>query len=1851
LLDGLSKAQELARDGDDQGNRNYNENVLLTSFDKICDTVASFLAFLVDDWASGLHKAVCVDLINTLEDLSVLQVMYAQYTQTSLPVRLTLFCETSLIARNQNMATRPKEETQEFSMELHGWDELFVLQSAFLKILNSVVAQFALIRHQEMPDVIPRIDPMDGEKKDRGISNTPLSSGTTDLFFPPDLVLDYSVIPSLLMGLKAVLLIQPPAPYGRSVAVDTFSLDSYRKDAAFKILVMLQNDWQGLGRTCASLSQAIILEASILVLRALQVPFCVETHQKDSLRDQSLYSVASQIRFEEMATNLVARMVSDAVSLHCLETTALIHGQILPVLLDGLYGMAAEIGALDDRSWSLNIASHFLKASHVILTSDFDLARLANQHVLAHGMYRHLISLLLRSCSSASHSFDYWAIQLIASLSMTEFNVNNDVDISDKKRNLENAVLVCLDWYNDITSMETTCQTGTYPNDRTSQEPFWTTIQSLQSCLGNRAGGTDCRAAAHFGTLISLSDARAWGEWVKELPATWYHAIGYMITEAFDAALYLSRHLGNATVSVQDVKPRLFVLRSCLLLLMHLVRCEHFRSTSILKAADVLAKSILAFCSSFNDASEMHSSTLAGLNVDTMVQCGLAIHFSKLPLVDSRRDTYNHLFCLLDSSSALSLELLASPSLSHMVTEGTFCPCLGLPSYLVTIASKLHDPPGLNETAFLCLPNDQNFVNCSWAVLHALPLKTRAGLLVSLHVSPHCSSKTVASKILTDIKNHLALPDPRTGRFQSASILLHALPLFYQATLQKSVADDYSLTRSRVVSTLFDDILVPLLSCRGDCLASIEIPFLVALRHVQNALHDGVVVDIYDPGAALDMLTVRHESLQNACFEGQMIESLFKVVFDIFYSTHHQSINSTARYLLWTVIANCLISAPMHVRTYLKVKQKPSFGNVLYKWIRDVPFIDHDRLVRQILSVGAATLWTASKFSEVFEGFGYSEADSLSDGKDTAADQLSLTSAPSILVDDLLNLIATQIKECCDFSDTQLPLSIGITSNDMSSSGKSICMNRFAMQRQATTFLAVICFNAQLVVLLDTRLFEMSLMRLLRLWFAPSLEKALAMIFPAPLSVSGSNALAFGCLSVLSDSCDLSPLLSSTMTWTYFPRTLFADLLCANSIATREELCHQAEQSIQMLVASSEGTLECLDDLTRAYNRISVELPHIIAQILVCEEEEVVRFVVTFYCYLRAKKKTAVTGVDRPTEIVGSSAAVTNHIAGTVGVTVGTSELDKVLKDFCLGNVDVILPALLLPSRHAPLKFLSKITGLTLGEMIENREQGILRGIVWELGRDPDTSTDAIFALKTAALARLHHDQMIDCSDENQRATSAAKNWVTERFMFLFVNMLQLNWRSRTMPEQVWALRCFFALLDFLHERKAAQSLPQVLTTLNGAINDGCKETDRDGLAIHAVKCLGKFVRLVAQHNPEAVIVGNLPSIVVSVIPVIEEYDRNVISHPQARDEAVSLLDFLVSPNFIDEFPHAFSEIPFILDSPLLNTIHQRLRDKGIVFDNLSVVSVDTITKEVPENSSSDSVRSVKGGGDVLALRKRLSLVSCLLGNENSSVKGITLKHLHALLRSHRALLHELIYSEGRASPKDFLTISTVAGSQHGIISDLIEKLIRRCATEVDDRIRLQIASCLGEIGAVAEHNLEGMTLYRSKRDDFVTMHRWRLRLPPWQTSAEKYELKLVTQHLVAALKTASSAEEQVRIAHSIQQLLILLDMSARVSIDDSEDLPKKQPMSHWLNEQLRKANVFEVVESFWFSEFSVKVNSLGHHPLASYVRLTCLFVYFCNRRVVRTPQFGKTAALFLQFSGVFQMAVQFLPLDDIQSE
>ena len=110
-----------------------------------------------------------------------------------------------------------------------------------------------------------------------------------------------------------------------------------------------------------------------------------------------------------------------------------------------------------------------------------------------------------------------------------------------------------------------------------------------------------------------------------------------------------------------------------------------------------------------------------------------------------------------------------------------------------------------------------------------------------------------------------------------------------------------------------------------------------------------------------------------------------------------------------------------------------------------------------------------------------------------------------------------------------------------------------------------------------------------------------------------------------------------------------------------------------------------------------------------------------------------------------------------------------------------------------------------------------------------------------------------------------------------------------------------------------------------------------------------------------------------------------------------------------------------------------------------------------------------------------------------------------------------------------------------GSIFSLTRLLLRRCTEEVNERNRLALAACLGEVGAidpslimqqVSINILDNIKYSCSLSKDFM----------PWKSKSVivDFELHLVTKHFVAALRASPTPKEQHKIAFAIQEGALL---------------------------------------------------------------------------------------------------------------
>lgn len=615
-------------------------------------------------------------------------------------------------------------------------------------------------------------------------------------------------------------------------------------------------------------------------------------------------------------------------------------------------------------------------------------------------------------------------------------------------------------------------------------------------------------------------------------------------------------------------------------------------------------------------------------------------------------------------------------------------------------------------------------------------------------------------------------------------------------------------------------------------------------------------------------------------------------------------------------------------------------------------------------------------------------------------------------------------------------------------------------------------------------------------------------------------------------------------------------------------------------------------------------LPYILAQMILEKEYDVLRLTAGFKLFVLAQKQLIGKVDTRGHSVVPHLMAGDRLIKGQKPKRPWTKDLDRHL--YLLAQapdvVEQMLPLVLQRAGRSELLFL-KIQVLkhnrSLFQMISARDQLMLKGFVKELGRSLNPERP-LRALTMASMAREDANAEIPPSDTNQTGIDAAIGWVSSRFMYLLVNVVQSRWSTKETWEKTEDLRSLYFVLDFLRasDKTASQHFPQVMATVSGAI----AQRDKDGppclgaeLALLAVQCMSKFIRLVSEGNWES-IGENLALIVVSLLPVLGEVDEVEIMGSALQEIkketwtcAVSIITFLAEGKLGINLSPSFTNIAFLLQLPALEKVNVSLQKHGVIFEGVHALDMapgeGSIGLSAPSEGGSVSGDSKTLQGIVanqMSLRRRLEAISGLLAHENASVRLVVLQHLISVLRENREAFHVLVENESRTSTNCFLTVAYgKVKNSRGTITELMENLLSRCAHEADHDQRLLLASTLGEVGAIAEYKLND-TVMPSGPEDYTgnDSHVWRLARPPWKVQPDVYGLRLVKDDLVRALRAAPSSSDQHKIGFAIQQLLGFLQG------DSTRETQKKAPMTQWLSNELSEAGVLELVEPFWQSEF-----------------------------------------------------------------
>lgn len=578
-----------------------------------------------------------------------------------------------------------------------------------------------------------------------------------------------------------------------------------------------------------------------------------------------------------------------------------------------------------------------------------------------------------------------------------------------------------------------------------------------------------------------------------------------------------------------------------------------------------------------------------------------------------------------------------------------------------------------------------------------------------------------------------------------------------------------------------------------------------------------------------------------------------------------------------------------------------------------------------------------------------------------------------------------------------------------------------------------------------------------------------------------------------------------------------------------------------------------------------------------------------------------------------------------------------VMKSDDLNILGPILKALLLEQNKAALVFFMKrIVRLkaSFGELIKNSEFMLLDELVCELGKCEESSNGddycqgfwkqkykdqrAFHALKRGALF-LQSNVKSETRDGKEEpllslefqdingvdVEDLVQRWIRKYFMRLLVNVTT-KWKRGKIDTKISAMRSLRVLLRFLPDEDSAQFLTQILGIVDGCMIQRVTANDEKILLLRlrslAVRCLSHYTRILLSCDIDCV-GQNLCNIVVSLTPLFD--DVILVADPVASkviDDGIELLESLVDGEVGNTLAGYFESVPFLPEHCRLQNVRDALSRQGINFDGLLLSSTHDDSSDIPycKRESVSSTCSTATEEEMssfiqtnklhMALRKRLHYLEKNLNHENDNVRKQCLAHIIDLVRGNRQLFHSAAKIDD-ASIR-FLTVtlerSSSCDNSHKDVKHFIKCLLRRFVSETNTELRLMLASCLGEIGAIAPAYFIDSRL--DYKDCIDLSKRWIFEKgAPWKSKSVKvhYELQLVTNYFVVALKAAPTPTDQHKIGFAIQEVLKQLHKDTTDNLNDKkEDNLGNKEMSPWLKGQLEKSGVLSVIEPYWTSMY-----------------------------------------------------------------
>lgn len=932
------------------------------------------------------------------------------------------------------------------------------------------------------------------------------------------------------------------------------------------------------------------------------------------------------------------------------------------------------------------------------------------------------------------------------------------------------------------------------------------------------------------------------------------------------------------------------------------------------------------------------------------------------------------------------------------------------------------------------------------------------------------------------------------------------------------------------------------------------------------------------------------------------------------------------------------------------------------------------------------------------------------------------TNTESAVVSRAFLAIDRLLFKFCRIPQSQLAFSFAHTAESTRMSVSEECGNvlqvdeAIDLQHTAIQVLASLCRSVDSTSSLQRLVFEYSFVRLIRFWTSTDKCERID-----DINVS-LVALAFQEIMCISADKESRQLLWRQGREVYAP-VLFVDLLlpcCINlvseSVADFDPMGREVrKRQYDMLFTFIESFVlkppsesrapkdSTIDHETFSYEVISFfndAVRFVYPTLIVERDYDTLRLATGFHLFLthRRKQTEKMALIDPADPNDNFSGSQLRQVTKIRGVDATRGILEEQTKLLCLhpDNIGVILPRLLASNfsdrQSSPLLFfLDTVIQRTvqLKEMIQFESSKLLRNILWELSLDDDLELNAAYAIRSAAAALdQSRTPIVSGNGSNQLLTEVASKWVSANFLSLTVNIVQQKWKSRSMEDRIRALRCLKIMLHFLLPTDAPQFFPQMLATVNMAMSDEIKnDSNATTLRLFAVQAISQYLRLWADDQSET-LGQNLTPVVVSLFPVIPPSPSgttHLTPDCEAGKVAISLLVWLCSGTLGKKLAPFFKEIPFLPQSTYLDIVRDSLQSLGIDFNSSLVMTSTQVgssgltERESPTNEEGFTGRKSAPGLDSIqaqkSLQRRISVLCPLFEHESASVRKVTLQYLTSLLRANRCHFHKLIETEEQSPSSLFLTeFYDHDGSEmsskncfKGRVALMMETLLRRCAAEDDKDARMSLATCLGEIGAIDGNRLGTINVGDHQKQDRVCLgeqsRSWQLTQPPWKSRPTRYELQLVTKHLVGALRAAPDSTDLDRIAFTIQQLLGNLDKDGKRSMEtgsnsirsnikcDLQSAAKNNErgeMSQWLRDQLGKAGVLEMMEPFWASKYkesSSSKSSLDCNPPPFFQHSSTYFMWlsnFCRYMIKRSMVTGRSQ--WTDFFFACRMAIRTSP-------